>query len=289
MIATTLSPPRDGRPPQNRPASPGPTLRWLASDISVLVGRSVLRIAREPETLMDVTIQPVVFVLLFAYVFGSAITLPGGGSYHEYLIGGMLGMGVAGTAPGTAVGLVTDMSTGLIDRFRSLPMSRIAVLAGRTFADLLTQLIGTAVVAGVGLAIGWRVHTGPGDVLAAFALALFLGYACSWAGACLGMVLRSPESAQQVGFILFLPLMFISNAFVPTQGMPGWLRAVANWNPFSALAAASRHLFGNPDPAAAVQAWPMQHPELTVVAWGSALIAVFAPLAVRLYRKKSLA
>src|SRR5579859_2661201 len=181
-----------------------------------------------------------------------------------------------------------DMSTGLIDRFRSLPMSRAAVLAGRTLADLLTQAIGALVVAGVGLAIGWRVHTGPADALAAFGLALLFGYAFSWAGACLGMVLRSPESAQQLGFILFLPLTFISNAFVPTQGMPGWLRAVADWNPFSALAAASRHLFGNPNPAATVHAWPMQHPELAVLAWSAALLLVFAPLAVRLYRRKSL-
>jgi ABC-type multidrug transport system permease subunit len=132
------------------------------------------------------------------------------------------------------------------------------------------------------------VHTGPADALAAFGLALLFGYAFSWAGACLGMVLRSPESAQQLGFILFLPLTFISNAFVPTQGMPSWLRAVADWNPFSALAAASRHLFGNPNPAATVHAWPMQHPELAVLAWSAALLLVFAPLAVRLYRRKSL-
>jgi ABC transporter DrrB family efflux protein len=180
------------------------------------------------------------------------------------------------------------MSTGLIDRFRALPMSRAAVLAGRTLADLLTQGIGALVVAGVGLAIGWRVHTGPADVLAAFGLALLFGYAFTWAGACLGMLLRSPESAQQLGFILFLPLTFISNAFVPTQGMPGWLQAVANWNPFSALAAASRHLFGNPNPAAAVHVWPMQHPEQAVLLWSAALLLVFAPLAVHLYRRKSL-
>ena len=123
------------------------------------------------------TIQPVVFVLLFAYVFGNAIRIPGGGNYHEYLVGGMIGMGLAQTAPGTAVALVSDMSTGLIDRFRSLPMSRAAVLAGRSLADLLTQIIGVAVTAGVGLAIGWRVHTGAGDVLAAIGLSLLFGYA----------------------------------------------------------------------------------------------------------------
>ena len=261
---------------------------WAVKDVLVLTRRSLARIRREPETLAEVTIQPVVFVLLFAYVFGNAIRIPGGGNYPEYLVGGMIGMGLAQTAPGTAVALVSDMSTGLIDRFRSLPMSRAAVLAGRSLADLLTQIIGVAVTAGVGLAIGWRVHTGAGDVLAAIGLSLLFGYAFTWAGACLGMLLRSPEAAQQTGFIIFLPLTFISSAFVPTQGMPGWLQAVANWNPMSALAATCRHLFGNPNPAATVHVWPMEHPELAVAGWSVLMIAVFAPLAVRRYRRKTL-
>jgi ABC-2 type transport system permease protein len=262
-------------------------LRWLVSDVAVLARRSLARIAREPETLMDVTIQPILFVLLCAYVFGGAIALPGGGSYHDYLIGGMLAMGLAATAPGTAVALVTDMSSGLIDRFRSLPTARSAVLAGRTISDLVTQVIGTAVVAGVGLAIGWRIHSSLADAAVAFGLALLFGYAFTWLGACLGMVLRSPEAAQQMGFVLFLPLTFVSNAFVPTQAMPGWLQPIAEWNPMSAVAAASRHLFGNPNPAASVQAWPMQHPELAVIGWSVVLLMVFAPLAVHLYRRKA--
>jgi ABC transporter DrrB family efflux protein len=270
-----------------RAASRRSNLRWLISDVAVLTRRILARIVREPETLMDVTIQPILFVLMFAYVFGGAIPLPGGGSYHEYLVGGMLAMGLAMTAPGTAVALVTDMSSGLIDRFRSLPTARSAVLAGRTIADLVTQVIGAIVVAGVGLAIGWRLHSSVADAAAAFGLALLFGYAFTWVGACLGMVLRSPEAAQQMGFVLFLPLTFVSNAFVPTQGMPGWLQAVANWNPMSALAAASRELFGNPNPAASVQAWPMQHPELAVIGWSAVLLAVFAPLAVHLYRRKA--
>ena len=185
-------------------------------------------------------------------MFGGAIALLGGGNYHEYLIGGMLGMGLAQTAPGVAVALVTDMSTGLIDRFRSLPMSRWAVLAARSVAELLTQMIGAVVVVCVGLAIGWRVHTNATDVIAAFALALLFGYAFTWAGICLGMTLRSPEAAQQTGFIIFLPMIFISCAFVPIQGMPGWLQPVAEWNPMSAIATACRKLFGNPNPAAAI-------------------------------------
>jgi len=281
MTAATIS------PAPRRQAFRRGNLRWLISDVAVLAKRSLARIAREPETLMDVTIQPILFVLLFAFVFGGAIPLPGGGNYHEYLIGGMLAMGLAATAPGTAVALVTDMSSGLIDRFRSLPTSRSAVLAGRTIADLVTQVIGTAMVAAVGLAIGWRIHSSVGDAAAAFGLALLFGYAFTWVGAWLGMMLRSPEAAQQMGFVLFLPLTFVSNAFVPTQGMPGWLQPIAEWNPMSALAAAARSLFGNPNPAASVQAWPMQHPELAVLGWSAVLLAVFAPLAVRLYRRKS--
>ena len=279
--ATVTMPSGPATPPRRS------SLTWAIRDAFVLTRRSLVRIAREPETLMDVTVQPIIFVLLFSYVFGSAIPLPGGGNYHDYLIGGMLGMGLAGTAPGTAVGLVTDMSTGLIDRFRSLPMSRAAVLTARTIADLLTQVIGAGVVALVGLAIGWRIHSSAGDVIAAFALALLFGYAFTWAGVCLGMVLRSAETAQQAGFILFLPLTFISSAFVPTQGMPGWLQPIAEWNPMSSLAAATRSLFGNPNPASAVHAWPAQHPELAVVCWSALLLVIFAPLATHLYRTKS--
>ena len=278
MTATTLS-------ATDLMADRGLAAQFL-NDVWVLTKRSISRIRREPETLSQVTIQPVMFVLMFAYVFGGAIGIPGGGNYHEYLIGGMLGMGLAGTAPGTAVAVVSDMSAGLIDRFRSLPMSRAAVLTARTLADLLTQSIGTAVTAGVGLAIGWRLHNGVGPAIEGFALALLFGYAFTWAGVCLGMVLRSPEAAQQSGFVIFLPLTFISSAFVPTQGMPGWLQPVAEWNPMSSLAAADRSLFGNPNPAAAVHAWPAQHAVLAVLVWSGAMLAVFAPLAVRLYRNK---
>jgi ABC-type multidrug transport system permease subunit len=160
------------------------------------------------------------------------------------------------------------------------------VLTARTIADLLTQVIGGVVVALVGLAIGWRINNGAGDAIEAFALALLFGYAFTWVGVCLGMVLRSPEAAQQTGFIIFLPLTFISSAFVPTQGMPGWLQPVAEWNPMSSLAAACRSLFGNPNPAAQVHVWPAQHPELAVLCWSVGLLVIFAPLAVRLYGSK---
>jgi ABC-2 type transport system permease protein len=259
---------------------------WALKNSWVLARRSIARIAREPEQLLDVTIQPVIFVLLFTYVFGSAIHLAGGGSYHQFLISGMFGMTMAGTAPGTAVGMTTDMSTGLIDRFRALPISRAAVLAGRTMSDLATQVLGIVVLSATGLAVGWRMEHGIGDALLAAGLALLFAFAMTWVGACAGMVLRSPETAQAMGFIFFLPLAFVSNAFVPTQGMPAWLRDFANWNPMSAVAAACRNLFGGNVPTP--DAWPMQHPELAVLIWSIGLIAVFAPTAVYLYRRKVL-
>ncbi len=261
---------------------------WSVRNALVLARRGVARIVREPSQLLDVTVQPIIFVLLFVYVFGSAIHLPGGGNYHEYLIGGMFGMALTGTAQGTAVGVSTDMAAGLIDRFRSLPIARSAILTGRVLADLLTEVIAIVVLVITGLAVGWRIHNGVGDALAAFGLCLLIAFAMTWAGACAGMLVKNPEAAQAVGFIFFLPMVFISNTFVPTQGMPTWLRAVANLNPVSAVAAACRNLFGNPNPSAHIPAWPMQHPELATVLWSIGPIAVFAPLAVHLYRRKSL-
>lgn len=261
---------------------------WAVKNTLVLTKRSIARIAREPEQLLDVTIQPVIFVLLFTYVLGSAIALPGGGNYHEYLIGGMFGMSMAGTAPGTAVGISTDMKSGLIDRFRSLPISRAAVLAGRVLSDLLTQVIALGVLMITGLCVGWGIHNGAGDALEALGLSLLIAFAMTWAGACAGMLLTNPEAAQALGFIVFLPLSFVSNTFVPTQGMPAWLRVVAEWNPLSAVAASCRNLFGNPNPASMVHVWPMQHPELATVLWSVGLIVVFAPLAIHLYRRKAI-
>jgi ABC-2 type transport system permease protein len=260
---------------------------WSARNTWVVARRGVARIVREPSQLLDVTIQPIIFVLLFVYVFGSAIQLPGGGNYHEFLIGGMFGMALVGTAQGTAVGVSADMATGLIDRFRSLPIARSAVLTGRVLADLLTQVIGVFILAMTGLAVGWRIHNGFGDALEAFGLCLLIAFAMTWVGACTGMLVKNAEAAQAIGFIFFLPVTFVSNTFVPTQGMPAWLRTVADWNPVSAVASSCRNLFGNPNPSSAIPTWPMQHPELATVLWAFGLIAVFAPTAVHLYRRKS--
>jgi ABC transporter DrrB family efflux protein len=261
---------------------------WFLKDVLVLTRRSLVHVVRDPAQLADVTIQPIMFVVLFTYVFGSAIHLPGGGNYHEYVVAGIFAITMAGAGPGVAVGLATDIQSGIIDRFRSLPMSRAAVLAGRLTADLMTAMLGLLVVVAVGLLVGWRVHTSAPEVLGGFGLALLFNYAMSWAGASAGMWLHNPESAQAMAFVVFFPMIFVSNAFVALQNMPVWLRVVAEWNPVSTVTASCRELFGNPNPSASVQVWPLQHPELATALWSVALLLIFVPLAIRLYRREDL-
>jgi ABC transporter DrrB family efflux protein len=256
------------------------------NDVIVLTRRNLVHIAREPVQLSDVTVQPILFTLLFVYIFGSGVPIHGG-SYKDFAIAGLMLLNLTTSAMGTAVGLISDLTTGAIDRFRTLPMWRAAVLVGRSVADLLSAAICIAIVALTGLAIGWRPAASPASVLAGFGVALLFAYGLSWACACLGIVSKGPESAQGVGLLVLFPLAIVSNALVPTAGMPGWLQAIANWNPVSAVTAAARHLFGNPNPSGSVSAWPMQHPVVAALAWSVAMIIVFAPLAAHLFRRKT--
>jgi len=261
-------------------------LSWL-EDAWVLTRRNLIHVRREPQQLSDVTIQPVLFTLLFIYVFGSAMVLKGGGSYKQFALAGLLTMNLTTSTVGTAVGLSMDLSTGVIDRLRTLPMSQGAILVGRSISDLLAAALCSAIVAATGLAIGWRPEAGVASVLAGFAIVLLFSYALTWANACLGMAVASPESAQGIVFIFIFPLAFVSNVFVPTQGMPGWLAAIANWNPVSAVASACRTLFGNPNPSSVIKAWPMQHPVEAAVGWSLLILVVAMPLAGRLYRHRT--
>jgi ABC transporter DrrB family efflux protein len=256
-------------------------------DVLVLTGRNLVHIAREPLQLSDVTVQPVLFTLLFVYVFGSGVALPGGGTYKNFAIAGLLALNLTTSSMGTAVGLSNDLNGGVIDRFRTLPMWRPAVLVGRSMADLSTAAICALIVAATGLAIGWRPSGGVGSIVAGFAVFLFFAYALSWGCACLGIISKGPESAQGVGLVILFPLAIVSNALVPTQHMPTVLRVIADWNPVSAVTAAARHLWGNPDPSATVHAWPMEHPVAASLLWSVALLAVFAPLASFLYRRRT--
>jgi ABC-2 type transport system permease protein len=257
------------------------------ADVLVLTGRNLVHIAREPLQLSDVTIQPVLFTLLFVYVFGSGVVLPGGGSYKDFAIAGLLALNITTSAMGTAVGLSTDLNTGVIDRFRTLPMWRAAVLVGRSVADLSTAALCTLIVAVTGLVIGWRTDASIPSVIAGFALFLLFSYALSWGCGCLGIMSKGPESAQGIGLVILFPLAIVSNGLVPTQHMPTVLRVIADWNPVSAVTAAARQLWGNPNPSATIPAWPMQHPVAASLLWSVALLVIFAPLATLLYRRRT--
>jgi ABC transporter DrrB family efflux protein len=257
------------------------------NDVAVLTGRNLSHIAREPLQLSDVTVQPVLFTLLFVYVFGSGVVLPHGGSYTSFAIAGLLALNLTTSAMGTAVGLSTDLNGGVIDRFRTLPMWRPAVLVGRSLADLLTAAICSTIVAVTGLAIGWRPEGSVAATIGGFGVFLFFSYAVSWGCACLGILSKGPESAQGVGLVILFPLAFVSNALVPTQHMPGVLQVITDWNPVSAVTAAARELFKNPNPSATIHAWPMQHPVAASLLWSVALLVIFASLATVLYRRRT--
>ena len=256
-------------------------------DVRVMTWRYLIHVRRDPMQLSDVTIQPVLFTLLFCYVFGAAMVLPGGVSYTQFAIAGLLVMNLTTSAVGTAIGLSTDLSTGVISRLRTLPMSSTSILVGRSVSDLLAAVICSAFIAATGLVIGWRPETALPSVLAGFAVALLFSYALSWVSGAVGMAFSNPEAAQGIVFIVVFPLAFVSNVFVPTQGMPAWLQTIANWNPVSAVASACRELWGNPNPSASIQAWPMQHPVEAAIIWSAILLAVCVPLAARLYKRRT--
>ncbi|MGH2345277.1 MAG: ABC transporter permease, partial [Chloroflexota bacterium] len=210
------------------------------------------------------------------------ISIPGGGSSREFLMAGSFAQTRVFTAGGSAVGVAQNMSKGVIDRFRSLPMARSAVLTGGTLAHFVTSILGLTVMVASGWLVGWRVHEGLASTLGGFGLLLLLGFAMSWFGTFLGMVVRTPETAQALVFITLFPVTFVANTFVPTQGMPPWLRTIADWNPLSATVAGCRQLFGNPG-VTHQTAWPLQHPVVASVGWSVLLLIIFVPLAVRRY------
>jgi ABC transporter DrrB family efflux protein len=274
------------RMPLPRVSEGGRLLRNI-NNIAVLTGRNLRHIAREPMQLSDVTIQPVLFTALFIYVFGAGVTLPHGGSYASFAVAGMLALNLTTSAVGTAVGLSNDLNGGIMDRFGTLPMWRPAVLVGRSVTDLLTAAMCAFFVCVTGLCVGWRPEGSALSTVAAFAIFLLFSYAVCWACACLGIVSKGPETAQGLGLVVLFPLAVVSNALVPTARMPVALRTIADWNPVSAVTAACRQLFDNPNPSAAVHAWPMQHPIAASLLWSVGLIVVFAPLAAHLFIRRT--
>ena len=251
-------------------------LAYTVADTAVVAKRNLLRIPRQPDLWTSFTIQPIMFVLLFVYVFGGAIQTPGYDDYADFLMPGIMAQTMAFGGFVTAIGLSDDLRKGLIDRFRSLPMARSAVLAGRTLADVATNAVSLVVIIVVGLLVGFNFSTSPFEVAAGLGLLLLFGYAFSWIFAFIALYSSSPEGAQSLGFVVIFPITFASSAFAPTDSMPAAVEAFANANPFSTVVDASRALFvGSP---AGNDVWG-------AVLWSIGLIVVFAALSVHKYRR----
>jgi ABC transporter DrrB family efflux protein len=261
------------------------TIRWAFADMSVVARRNVIKIGRVPEVLVFVLLSPIMFVLLFGYVFGNSIEIAGS-SYREFLIAGIFAQTVMFGSTFTGAGIAEDMQKGIMDRFRVLPMSRSAVLAGRTASDVIYNLLSLIVMGITGLLVGWRIRSSIVDAVAAFVLLLLFAYAVSWIMAYVGMLVPSPEVVNNASFMVIFPLTFVANTFVPAEDLPGPLQTFAEWNPVSAVTQASRELFGNIPPGAPPpEAWPLQHPEVYTLVWVVILVAVFAPLSIRRFQR----
>jgi ABC transporter DrrB family efflux protein len=247
-----------------------------ARDSLAVAIRNLIAYRRVPQLLVFSTIQPVIFVLMFRYVFGGAIKLPGNTSYVDYLMPGIFVQTVVFGSLAAAIGLASDLKSGLLERFRSLPMARSAVLAGRTIADLVRNVFVVALMTAVGFAVGFRIHNGVVPFLAAALLVLLFGYTMAWVFATVGLAVGDPESAQAAAFPVLAPLVFASSAFVPVSSMPGWLQVFARHQPVSVTVSAARDL---------VLGGPVASDLLQALAWMAGIVLVFAPLAVRLYRR----
>lgn len=261
-----------------------PIYGWAMHDGFIVAKRHLLQIPRVPELLFFSLVQPVIFVLLFAFVFGGAIPVPGGGNYREYLIPGVFGQTVAFAAAGTTVGLSEDMHKGIVDRFRSLPMASSGVLIGRSLADLARSVLVLVVLTITGLLVGWSIDTNVAEAAAGYGILLLFAFAMIWIGAWVGLHMPSPEVANTAGLAWLFPVTFLSNAFVPLAGMPGWLQTIAEWNPISSVVLAARVLFGNPTGIPG-DSLPMQHPIPFAIGWSLVLLVIFVPLSVRKYRR----
>ncbi|MEU6663507.1 ABC transporter permease [Streptomyces sp. NPDC046821] len=274
----------EAQPLAPRPAGGGAA--QSARDSLVLAKRNLIKMSRIPEMVIFGLIQPIMFVVLFSYVFGGSMVVGNSTSpadYRNFLMAGIFAQTVTFATAGAGAGIADDMHKGLIDRFRSLPMARGAVLTGRTIADLVQTALTLLVLAIVALLVGWRIHEGVPKALGAFGLLLLLGYAFTWIGALIGLSVRTPEAATSGGLIWLFPVTFVSNAFVDSSKMTPWLQHIADWNPFSATVQACRELFGNPGVSHS-SAWPMQHAVWASLIWSVLIVVVFRTLSVRKYR-----
>ncbi len=251
-----------------------------------VVWRNLLHIRRMPEMLLDVTIQPVMFVLLFAYVFGGSIQIPGS-NYKEFLLPGIMAQTIIFSSAIVAIGLTSDLEKGIVDRMRSLPISRSSVLIGRSISSLIHSSIGIVVMGLTGLIVGWRIREGFFNAVLAYLLILLFGFSMIWLGIWVGSMMRSVEAVQGFMFTVMFPLTFVANTFAPPEDMPTWLRYIAEWNPVSALTAALRDLWGNGPGASPDAQWPIHHPVIASIGWSVLFTAIFAPLAIAAFNRRA--
>jgi ABC-2 type transport system permease protein len=259
-------------------------LALVFADGAVVAKRNLIKIKRVPEVLIWTTMSPIMFVLLFALVFGNAIEVPGV-DYREFLIAGVFAQTVIFGSTFTGAGLADDMTKGIIDRFRSLPMSRSAVLVGRTGSDIVYNATSIFVMTITGLVVGWRIRTGPFEAIGGFLLLLLFSYAISWIMAYVGLKVSSVEVVQNASFMFIFPMTFIANTFVRQDLLPGPLRTFAEWNPVSAVAQGVREAFGNTGSLPEPHVWSLANPVAYTIIWAVVIMAIFVPLSVRQYRK----
>lgn len=279
MTAVTAEPTRPA-PPHERVL---PEPRGVVHDTWVVAKRGLVHMKRQPEALSDATIQPIMFVLLFGFVFGGAIGVPGG-NYREFLMGGIFAQTIVFTAFGVAMSIANDFKNQAVDRFRSLPIARGAVLGGHAVANLAKTVLPIVIMSVCGLLVGWRINGGLVDALAGYGLMLAFAFAMIWVGVLLGSVVGTPEGVTGLGFVVLFPLTFLASSFVPVNTMPQALQTVAEWNPVTTLSDSIRILFDNPHPPVLPSdPWPAHHPIAYTLLWTVAIVVVCAPLAVRAY------
>ncbi len=266
-------------------AEPRPA-RGTMHDVLVIARRGLIHMRRQPEQLSDATIQPIMFVLMFGYVFGGAIAPPGGGNYREFLMGGIFAQTLTFATFGVALAIANDRRNEIVNRFRSVPIAQGTVLGGYAVANFIKALLPVVLMTLTGLAIGWRMRAGFVSAVGAYLLMMAFVFAMIWIGILLGSLARTPEGVNGIAFTVLMPATFIASTFVPPESMPSALRVVAQWNPISTLADSLRHLFGNPvSPAVPGAPWPTAHPIPYTLVWIVVLVACCAPVAIRAYRR----
>lgn len=278
------------------PAAEPERSRGVLHDVWVIARRGLIHMKRQPEQLSDATIQPIMFVAMFAYVFGGSIRIagpaPGGvnvsgpAEYREFLLAGIMAQTLVFTAFGVALSIANDRKNQAVDRFRAMPIARGAVLGGHAVANLIKAILPICIMSITGLVIGWRIRGNLLETLGAFGLALAFAFAMIWIGVLLGSVVATPEGVNGIAFVVLFPLTFVASTFVPVAGMPGPLRTVAQWNPITTMADSLRELFGNPNtPVRPGDPWSISHPVAYTLIWIVLIVVVVAPLAVVAYNR----